>query len=100
MPWLGQTRGQHPMHQNYHRCGVSLMAAATRLWRNAGLAAALLMVLAASSSPARAQAPAENWVEQLAGGEAAVDLDFAAVRQQALERSKSRATAAPANRPP
>jgi outer membrane protein OmpA-like peptidoglycan-associated protein len=53
-----------------------------------------------AGSPAQAQAPAENWVEQLAGGEAAVDLDFAALRQQALERSKSRATAAPANRPP
>ena len=37
---------------------------------------------------------------QLAGLETAPELDLAALRQQALERSKSKATAVPSNRPP
>ncbi len=72
------------------------------LFRNAGPLAALLIVLAAPEFPALAQAPAaaENLADQLAGSDAAPELDIAALRQQAAERSKSRATAAPANRPP
>jgi OOP family OmpA-OmpF porin len=69
--------------------------------RNAGLLAALLIMLA-SSCPVHAQAtaPAENLVDALAGPEAAPELDIGALRQQALERPKSKATAQPVNRPP
>jgi outer membrane protein OmpA-like peptidoglycan-associated protein len=67
--------------------------------RDAGMLAALLIMLAAPVCPARAQAtaPAENLVEQLAGPETAPELDIAALRQQALERAKSKPTP---NRPP
>ncbi len=69
---------------------------------NAGLLAALLIMLAAPPCPALAQAtaPAENLVDALAGLETAPELDIAALRQQALERGKSKATAQPVNRPP
>src|SRR5260221_12502999 len=43
---------------------------------------------------------AEDWVRKLAGLETAQDLDGAARRQQALERIKSKADAAPIKRPP
>jgi outer membrane protein OmpA-like peptidoglycan-associated protein len=67
--------------------------------RDAGLLAALLIMLAAPVRPALAQAtaPAENLVEQLAGLETALELDLTALRQQALERAKSKPTP---NRPP
>jgi outer membrane protein OmpA-like peptidoglycan-associated protein len=67
--------------------------------RDAGLLAVLLIMLAAPVRPALAQAtaPAENLVDQLAGPETALELDLAALRQQALERAKSKP--AP-NRPP
>jgi outer membrane protein OmpA-like peptidoglycan-associated protein len=70
--------------------------------RDAGLLAALLITLAAPACPALAQAtaPAENLVGQLAGPETAPELDVAALRQQATERAKSKATAVPLNRPP
>lgn len=70
--------------------------------RNAGTLAALLIMLAAPACPALAQAtaPAENLVDQLAGPETAPELDIAALRQQATERAKSKATAVPSNRPP
>ena len=69
--------------------------------RNAGLLAAMLTVLVASAPAALAQAaaPAENLVEALAGLETVPELDIAALRQQAAERSKSKATAAAVNRP-
>ncbi|HEV7410777.1 MAG TPA: OmpA family protein [Bradyrhizobium sp.] len=69
--------------------------------RDAGILAALLIMLAAPY-PVRAQAtaPAENLVDQLAGLETAPEIDIAAIRQQALERPKSKATAQPLNRPP
>ncbi|MEA2886321.1 MAG: hypothetical protein QOD11_681 [Bradyrhizobium sp.] len=69
--------------------------------RDAGLLAALLIMLA-SPYPARAQttAPAEDLVGALAGVETAPEIDIAALRQQALERPKSKATAQPVNRPP
>jgi outer membrane protein OmpA-like peptidoglycan-associated protein len=68
--------------------------------RNPGLLAALLIMLAAPACPALAQAtaPPENLVDQLAGLETAPELELAALRQQATERAKSKATAAP--RPP
>jgi outer membrane protein OmpA-like peptidoglycan-associated protein len=70
--------------------------------RDAGMLAALLIMLAAPAFPALAQAtaPAENLVDALAGLETAPELELAALRQQALERAKSKATAAPLNRPP
>jgi OmpA-OmpF porin, OOP family len=50
--------------------------------------------------PSQAQTPAEDWVSKLAGLETAPDLDVAALRQQALDRIKSKADAAPLRRPP
>ena len=76
------------------------MQSGARLFRNAGPLAALLMMLAASPVHAQAPAPAENPVDQLAGTDTAPEIDVAALRQQAAERSKSKATAAPVNRPP
>jgi OOP family OmpA-OmpF porin len=69
--------------------------------RNAGMLAALLIMLAAPC-PAHAQAtaPAEDLVGALGGLETAPEIDIAAIRQQALERPKSKATAQPVNRPP
>jgi outer membrane protein OmpA-like peptidoglycan-associated protein len=72
--------------------------------RDAGLLAAVLIMLAAPGCPALAQttapAPAENLVDQLAGQDTAPELDIAAIRQQAVERPKSKETAQPLNRPP
>jgi OOP family OmpA-OmpF porin len=76
------------------------MYSAKRL-RNAGLLAALLIMLAAPyAAHAQATAPAEDLVGALAGAETAPEIDIAALRQQALERPKSKATAQPVNRPP
>jgi OmpA-OmpF porin, OOP family len=72
-----------------------------RSLRDTGILAALLIMLAAPY-PARAQAtaPAEDLVGALAGLETAPEIDVAALRQEALERPKSKATAQPLNRPP
>jgi outer membrane protein OmpA-like peptidoglycan-associated protein len=69
--------------------------------RDAGMLAALLIMLAAPC-PARAQttAPAEDLVGTLSGLEAPQEIDIPAIRQQAVERPKSKATAQPVNRPP
>src|SRR5947209_8708696 len=99
MPRVSQARRQHPMQQDYRRRGVPLMQPAPRL-RNAGMLAAVLIMLAAAACPALAQATApENLVDALAGLETAPEIDIAAIRQQALERPKSKATAQPVNRP-
>jgi OmpA-OmpF porin, OOP family len=67
-----------------------------------GLLTAALIGFAAL--PAAAQTPAggtsEEWVTKLKGLETAPDIDVAALRQQALDRIKSRADAAPTKRPP
>ncbi|MHB8269973.1 OmpA family protein [Bradyrhizobium sp.] len=70
--------------------------------RDAAMLAALLIMLAVPLCPARGQAtaPAENLVDALAGPETAPEIDIAAIRQQALDRPKSKATAQPVNRPP
>jgi outer membrane protein OmpA-like peptidoglycan-associated protein len=70
--------------------------------RNAGLLAALLIMLTVPLGPVRAQAtaPAEDLVGALSGLETAPEIDIAAIRQQAVERPKSKATAQPLNRPP
>jgi OOP family OmpA-OmpF porin len=74
-----------------------------RKWlRGIGRLTGTLIMLAMSWSLAHAQtaAPAENLVERLSGLETMPDLDVAALRQQALERVKSRTDAAPLMRPP
>jgi OmpA-OmpF porin, OOP family len=68
--------------------------------RDIGLLIIALVLLMAPASSGRAQADTENWVERLAGLEAPPDIDVAALRQQALERVKSKADASPLERPP
>ena len=67
-----------------------------------GLFVVLLIGAMAPLSSARAQASAtpEDWVIKLAGLEPAPDMEVAALRQQALERVKSRADGVPLQRPP
>lgn len=67
-----------------------------------GLLISMLVGFAALPSLAQTQAggTAEEWVTRLAGLETPPDLDFAALRQQALDRIKSRADSAPIKRPP
>ena len=71
-------------------------------WREIGLLTVALIEFAAPASPGRAQAIAttEHLVNQLVGLETTADLDVAALRQQALERVKSKADATPLKRPP
>ncbi|WP_375414756.1 OmpA family protein [uncultured Bradyrhizobium sp.] len=77
------------------------MPSADRPPRGAGALAALLIMLAAPADPALAQAAAqENLVDQLTGPDTAPEIDIAAIRQQAVERMKAKATAQPVNRPP
>jgi len=70
--------------------------------RGVGLLIVALIGFTALPSQAQTQAggTAEDWVSRLAGLETAPDLDVAALRQQALERVKSKADAAPIKRPP
>jgi OmpA-OmpF porin, OOP family len=78
------------------------MRPASKRRRHIGLLVVALLGLA--GVPARAQAPAastsEEWVKRLAGLETTPNLDVAALRQQVLERVKSKADAAPIKRPP
>src|SRR5882757_1695803 len=65
----------------------------------------LIALLAGSiASPSAAQTPAggtaADWVSKLAGLETAPDLDIAALRQQVVDRVKSRADGVAAKRPP
>jgi OmpA-OmpF porin, OOP family len=90
------------MQSSHRRGGISLMWMGRRARRGAARLTGTLMVLALTSPLAHAQAaaPAENLVERLSGLEVAPEIDVAALRQQALERVKSRADAAPLMRPP
>jgi outer membrane protein OmpA-like peptidoglycan-associated protein len=78
------------------------MQAASRGGRAIGLL--ILALIGFSGLPAIAQtqtaATADEWITRLAGLETAPDLDLAALRQQAMDRIKSRADAAPIKRPP
>ena len=67
-----------------------------------GLFIVLLIGFMAPLSSARAQASAttEDWVKQLVGLDTALDMEVAALRQQALERVKSKADGVPLQRPP
>ena len=70
--------------------------------RSVGLLVAVLLGCAALPSAAQTPAavPAEDWVGKLAGLDTAPDLDIAALKQQAMERARSKADAAPLKRPP
>jgi OmpA-OmpF porin, OOP family len=70
--------------------------------REFGLFIVLLIGSMAPLSSAQAQASAtpEDWVGKLAGLETTPDLEVAALRQQALERVKSKADGVPLQRPP
>jgi outer membrane protein OmpA-like peptidoglycan-associated protein len=70
--------------------------------RAVGLWIGALIVLGVFSSPVRAQAVAatDNPVDRLAGLETAANIDVAALRQQTLERVKSKADGTPLRRPP
>jgi OOP family OmpA-OmpF porin len=69
--------------------------------RDAGMLAALLIMLAAPyPAHAQATAPPEDLVGALTGLETGPEVDTAAIRQQAVERPKSKTTAQPVNRPP
>jgi|SRR5665213_1727793 len=70
--------------------------------RDLSLLAAASIALALPSQPARAQtaAPVSSLVEQLVGSKTSADIDIAALRQQALDRIKSRADATALKRPP
>ncbi len=70
--------------------------------RHIGLLMVALIGLAALPASAQTQAggTSEEWVNKLTGLETAPDLDVAVLRQQALERVKSKADAAPIKRPP
>src|SRR5258707_3729724 len=73
-----------------------------KIRRGVGLLIVALIGLMALPCSAQTQAGggAEDWVTNLASLETAPDLDLAALRQQAMDRIKSRADAAPIKRPP
>jgi OOP family OmpA-OmpF porin len=70
--------------------------------RDIGLFIVLLMGFMAPLSSAHAQASVtrEDWVNKLVGLETPPDIEVAALRQQALERVKSKAEGVPLKRPP
>src|SRR5947209_3670327 len=74
----------------------------SRNGRGIGLLAVALIAFALPTQRARAQtaAPASSLVDQLVGSETRADIDVAALRQQAVDRIKSRADAAASKRPP
>jgi outer membrane protein OmpA-like peptidoglycan-associated protein len=98
----GDARRKRKVQPGYRRCGVSMIRLGKIGLREIGLLTVALIEFAALTPPARAQAVAttENLVNQLAGLETTADLDVAALRQQALERVKSKADAIPLKRPP
>jgi OmpA-OmpF porin, OOP family len=65
-----------------------------------GALALLLLMATAAQAQTQPGAPAENWVERLAGLESPVELDLPALRQEALARVKSKADAVSLRRPP
>jgi outer membrane protein OmpA-like peptidoglycan-associated protein len=64
------------------------------------LAVCLMVAVPAASALAQSVATTENMVDQLAGLEATTDIDVAALRQQVLDRVKSKADGVPLKRPP
>jgi OOP family OmpA-OmpF porin len=78
------------------------MRPTSRGGRVVGLAISALVAFAVLPAVAQTQpaGTADEWVNKLGGLETAPDLDLAALRQQAIERIKSRADSAPTKRPP
>jgi OOP family OmpA-OmpF porin len=78
------------------------MLSESKTRRGVGLLIVALIGFAALPSQAQTQAGGtpEDWVSKLAGLEAAPDLDVAALRQQAVDRVKSKADGVPIKRPP
>jgi OmpA-OmpF porin, OOP family len=78
------------------------MLSESKTRRGVGLLVVALIGLAALPSQAQTQAGGtpEDWVSKLAGLDAAPDLDVAALRQQAVDRVKSKADGVPIKRPP
>jgi OOP family OmpA-OmpF porin len=72
-----------------------------KVWRDIGLLTVCLMfAMHAASALAQAVVTTESMVSQLAGPETVPDMDVAFLRQQALDRVKSKADAVPLKRPP
>jgi OmpA-OmpF porin, OOP family len=71
------------------RCGIGLLAVAS-----------IALALPTQPVPAQTAAPASNLVDQLMGRETPADIDVAALRQQAVDRIKSKADAIASKRPP
>ena len=74
----------------------------SRKCRGIGLLAVASTAFASLTQPVRAQTatPAANLVDQLVGPETHADVDIAALRQQAVDRIKSRADPTALERPP
>ena len=74
----------------------------SRKRRGIGLLAVASIALALPTQPVQAQAaaPASNLVDQLVGPETPADIDVTALRQQAVDRIKSKADATASKRPP
>jgi OmpA-OmpF porin, OOP family len=70
--------------------------------RDIGWLVGALLVLVAAMSPARAQTvvTTDAMIDKLAGQDTPPDIDVAALRQQALDRIKSKADNLPLKRPP
>jgi OOP family OmpA-OmpF porin len=93
--------GDAELQQGDHRGRIPLMLSATRPLRASLLAVAFLGC--AWSMPralAQTAAPAPTLIEQLTGSDTPVDIDVAALRQQAADRIQARADPVPARRPP
>lgn len=71
------------------RCGIGLLAGAS-----------IAFVLLTQPTQAQTTAPAANLVDQLVGPETPADIDVPALRQQAVDRVKSKADATALKRPP
>ena len=69
---------------------------------SSGLLAVASIAFALQTQPVRAQTatPVSSLVERLVGSETSADIDVAALRQQAVDRIKSRADATALKRPP
>jgi len=71
------------------RRGISLLAVAS-----------IALALPTQSARAQTAAPVSSLVEQLVGSKTSADIDIAALRQQAVDRIKSKADATALKRPP
>jgi outer membrane protein OmpA-like peptidoglycan-associated protein len=90
------------LHKDDHSSALGCILAATR-----GISARCSQAVGeagyrvpAPTAQAQADGARESWANELVGLESPPELDVAALRQQALERIKSRADAVPLKRPP